>query len=144
MNWYITEKRGSQKKKKKGSIFPQEIKDDSVTMWTMQAFTLKKYPAQLSLTAWINLIGGAQSAAFTVLIQHKPAAWSIAFNNIDFWSIVYAVIKECERISNYYFCFKWCFKRFICQMAGSCMLRYNNLHSTMVHWTKRTSFCDHV
>ncbi|KAK4572687.1 hypothetical protein RGQ29_030924 [Quercus rubra] len=55
-----------------------------------QAFTLKKYPAQLSLTAWINLIGGAQSAAFTVLIQHKPAAWSIAFNNIDFWSIVYA------------------------------------------------------
>ena len=63
----------------------------------MQAFTLKKYPAQLSLTAWINLIGGAQSAAFTVLIQHKPAAWSIAFNSIDFWSIVYAVrinVKE--------------------------------------------------
>ncbi|KAK4573047.1 hypothetical protein RGQ29_031143 [Quercus rubra] len=57
-----------------------------------QAFTLKKYPAQLSLTAWINLIGGAQSAAFTVLIQHKPAAWSIAFNSIDFWSIVYAGI----------------------------------------------------
>ncbi|XP_050251540.1 WAT1-related protein At4g08300-like isoform X4 [Quercus robur] len=76
----------------------------SWSLWYIrQAFTLKKYPAQLSLTAWINLIGGAQSAAFTVLIQHKPAAWSIAFNNIDFWSIVYAVIKECERISNYYF-----------------------------------------
>ncbi|KAL4596421.1 hypothetical protein ACB092_12G163100 [Castanea dentata] len=63
----------------------------SWSLWYIrQAFTLKKYPAQLSLTAWINLIGGAQSAAFTVLIQHKPAAWSIAFNNIDFWSIVYA------------------------------------------------------
>ncbi len=61
-------------------------------MWTLQGITLKKYPAQLSLTAWINLIGAAQSAAFTVLIQHKPAAWSIAFN-IDFWTIIYAVSR---------------------------------------------------
>ncbi|GMY06219.1 WAT1-related protein At4g08300-like isoform X5 [Fagus crenata] len=57
--------------------------------FVIAGITLKKYPAQLSLTAWINLIGAAQSAAFTVLIQHKPAAWSIAFN-IDFWTIIYA------------------------------------------------------
>ncbi|XP_041003162.1 WAT1-related protein At4g08300-like isoform X2 [Juglans microcarpa x Juglans regia] len=55
----------------------------------MQGITLKKYPAQLSLTAWINFIGAAQSAVFTVIILHKPAAWSIAFD-IDLWSIVYA------------------------------------------------------
>ncbi|KAG6662707.1 WAT1-related protein At4g08300-like [Carya illinoinensis] len=55
----------------------------------MQGITLKKYPAQLSLTTWINFIGAAQSAVFTVIILHKPAAWSIAFD-IDFWSIVYA------------------------------------------------------
>ncbi|XP_050144782.1 WAT1-related protein At4g08300-like [Malus sylvestris] len=80
-----------------------------------QAITLKKYPAQLSLTAWIYCIGAAQSAVFTLIIQHKQAAWSIRYNN-DFWSIIY---------------------------AGVVCSGYNNLHSTMVHKTKRTRFCDH-
>ncbi|KAM3708205.1 hypothetical protein ACJW31_02G080100 [Castanea mollissima] len=56
--------------------------------YIMQAFTLKRYPAQLSLTTWMSFVGGAQSAVFTVIIEHKPAAWAIGFN-IDFWSIVY-------------------------------------------------------
>ncbi|CAK9175031.1 unnamed protein product [Ilex paraguariensis] len=59
------------------------------SMWyIMQAYTLKRYPAQLSLTAWMNFVGAAQSAVFTVFIQHKPAAWAIGFN-IDFWSTLY-------------------------------------------------------
>ncbi|EOX94487.1 Nodulin MtN21 /EamA-like transporter family protein isoform 2 [Theobroma cacao] len=45
--------------------------------YIMQAFALKKYPVQLSLTAWIDCLGGAQSAVFAVFLQHKPAAWSI-------------------------------------------------------------------
>ncbi|XP_059447253.1 WAT1-related protein At5g07050-like [Corylus avellana] len=56
--------------------------------YIMQAFTLKRYPAQLSLTAWMSFIGGAQSAVFTVIIEHKRAAWTIGFN-IDFWSTIY-------------------------------------------------------
>ncbi|XP_059433644.1 WAT1-related protein At4g08300-like [Corylus avellana] len=64
----------------------------SWSIWyVMQGITMKKYPAPLSLTTWINFVGGAQSAVFTVLIQHKPAAWSIPFN-IEFWNIVYAGI----------------------------------------------------
>ncbi|KAG6668668.1 hypothetical protein I3843_01G179100 [Carya illinoinensis] len=59
--------------------------------YIMQAFTLKRYPAQLSLTAWMSFIGGAQSAVFTVIIEHKPAAWTIGFN-IDFWSTIYGAI----------------------------------------------------
>ncbi|KAL5781773.1 hypothetical protein ACOSP7_006802 [Xanthoceras sorbifolium] len=59
------------------------------SLWfIMQAITLKRYPAPLSLTTWMSLLGAAQSAVFTVIIQHKPAAWSIGFN-IDFWSTVY-------------------------------------------------------
>ncbi|KAF8388217.1 hypothetical protein HHK36_026883 [Tetracentron sinense] len=54
-----------------------------------QAITLKKYPAQLSLTTWISFIGGAQSAVFTAFTQHKLEAWTIGFN-IDFWSTIYA------------------------------------------------------
>ncbi|KAJ0967291.1 hypothetical protein J5N97_024208 [Dioscorea zingiberensis] len=62
------------------------------SMWyVMQAITLKKYPAQLSLTTWMSFIGGVQSAVFTVCVVHKPAAWIIGFD-INLWSILYAGI----------------------------------------------------
>ncbi|KDP26552.1 hypothetical protein JCGZ_17710 [Jatropha curcas] len=65
------------------------------SMWfILQVYTLKKYPAQLSLTAWINFLGGAQSAVFTLFIQHKPGAWYISFD-INFWCILYAGIVIC-------------------------------------------------
>ncbi|KAM1234521.1 WAT1-related protein At4g08300-like [Malus sylvestris] len=73
----------------------------------MQAITLKKYPAQLSLTTWINCIGAAQSAVFTVTIQHKRVAWSIRYNN-DFWSIIYAGVV-CSGIM--VFIQLWCTKQ---------------------------------
>lgn len=56
--------------------------------YIMQAYTLKRYPAQLSLTTWMNFVGAAQSAVFTVIVQHKQAAWTIGFN-IDLWSTIY-------------------------------------------------------
>ncbi|MQL75863.1 hypothetical protein Taro_008228 [Colocasia esculenta] len=59
--------------------------------YIMQAVTLKKYPAQLSLTTWMNFLGSIQSAVFTVIIEHKPQAWAIGFN-IDLWSTLYAGI----------------------------------------------------
>ncbi|GFQ00697.1 wat1-related protein at4g08300 [Phtheirospermum japonicum] len=59
------------------------------SLWyIMQAYTLKRYPAQLSLTTWMNFVGAAQSAVFTVIVQHKQAAWTIGFD-IDLWSILY-------------------------------------------------------
>ncbi|XVE81812.1 hypothetical protein DITRI_Ditri15bG0096100 [Diplodiscus trichospermus] len=60
------------------------------SMWfIMQAFTLKRYPAPLSLTAWMSLVGAAQSAVFTVIVEHKAAAWTMGFN-IDLWATLYA------------------------------------------------------
>ncbi|CDO99217.1 unnamed protein product [Coffea canephora] len=56
--------------------------------YIMQAYTLKRYPAQLSLTTWMNFVGAAQSAVFTVIAHHKRADWTIGFN-IDFWSTIY-------------------------------------------------------
>ncbi|XP_051127863.1 WAT1-related protein At4g08300-like [Andrographis paniculata] len=56
--------------------------------YIMQAYTLKRYPAQLSLATWMNFIGAAQSAVFTVIVQHKQAEWTIGFN-IDLWSTLY-------------------------------------------------------
>ncbi|KAK4755701.1 hypothetical protein SAY87_009458 [Trapa incisa] len=61
----------------------------ALSIWyIMQAYTLKRYPAQLSLTTWMCFLGGAQSAVFTVIIKHKAADWSIGFN-IDLWSTLY-------------------------------------------------------
>ncbi|KAF3328236.1 WAT1-related protein [Carex littledalei] len=61
----------------------------SWSIWyIMQAVTLKRYPAQLSLTAWMSLIGGAQSAIFTACIERKPEVWIIGFD-VKLWSIIY-------------------------------------------------------
>ncbi|KAG5246317.1 WAT1-related protein [Salix suchowensis] len=60
----------------------------------MQAYTLKRYPAQLSLAAWINGVGAAQSAVFTVFMQHKQSAWCIR-SRLVFWSIIYAGVISC-------------------------------------------------
>lgn len=52
---------------------------------------MRKYPAQMSLTAWISFIGGAQSAVFAFLVQHEPGVWSVKMFGIDFWAITYCV-----------------------------------------------------
>ncbi|XP_038722604.1 WAT1-related protein At5g07050-like isoform X2 [Tripterygium wilfordii] len=56
--------------------------------YIMQAFTLNRYPAQLSLTTWMSFLGALQSAFFTAIVQHKPPAWRIGFD-IDLWSTIY-------------------------------------------------------
>ncbi|XP_027367282.1 WAT1-related protein At5g07050-like [Abrus precatorius] len=59
------------------------------SLWfIMQAITLKRYPAQLSLTTWMCLVGATQSAVFTVIAEHNRSAWTIGFN-IDLWSTLY-------------------------------------------------------
>ncbi|KAG4983741.1 hypothetical protein JHK87_028490 [Glycine soja] len=54
----------------------------------MQAATLKRYPAQLSLVTWMSFVGAAQSAVFTVIVEHNRSAWTIGLN-IDLWSTIY-------------------------------------------------------
>ncbi|KAH9729425.1 WAT1-related protein [Citrus sinensis] len=59
------------------------------SFYIMQAFTLKKYPAKLSISAWMNCIGAAQSAVYTIIVQPKAAAWSTT-SGIDLWCIIYS------------------------------------------------------
>ncbi|XP_075086081.1 WAT1-related protein At4g08290-like [Nicotiana tabacum] len=56
--------------------------------YIMQAYTLRGYPAQLSLTTWMSFIGATQSGFYTVIVLHKQTAWTMGFN-IDFWSTMY-------------------------------------------------------
>ncbi|XP_028184243.1 WAT1-related protein At5g07050-like isoform X3 [Glycine soja] len=59
--------------------------------YIMQAATLKRYPAQLSLVTWMSFVGAAQSAVFTVIVEHNRSAWTIGLN-IDLWSTIYGGI----------------------------------------------------
>ncbi|TKY52727.1 WAT1-related protein [Spatholobus suberectus] len=62
----------------------------SWSLWyILQAIIVKKYPVQLSLTAWINCMGAAQSAAFTVLVQDKLTTWFIT-STVELCCILYA------------------------------------------------------
>ncbi|KAL2323451.1 hypothetical protein Fmac_027830 [Flemingia macrophylla] len=75
----------------KDDLFKEFISDKWLTAIKAirKAIIVKKYPAQLTLTAWINCMGAVQSAAFTVLVQHKPTAWFIT-STIELSCILYA------------------------------------------------------
>ncbi|KAG6574923.1 WAT1-related protein, partial [Cucurbita argyrosperma subsp. sororia] len=75
----------------KGSVLTVSSCISWALSYIMQAFTLKRYPAQLSLTTWMNLIGAAQTGVFALLTQHKPGVWKVGIN-IDLWCIIYAGI----------------------------------------------------
>ncbi|PKU78876.1 WAT1-related protein At2g39510-like [Dendrobium catenatum] len=75
----------------KGSIFTVTSCVTWSVWYIMQAITLQKYPAQLSLTTWMSFIGGAQSAVFALYVEHKASAWIIKFD-IDLWSTLYGGI----------------------------------------------------
>ncbi|XVF80938.1 hypothetical protein PTKIN_Ptkin15bG0115800 [Pterospermum kingtungense] len=76
----------------KGSILTVASCITWSSWFIMQAVILKKYPAQLSLTAWMDCLGGAQSAVFAAFLNHTPAAWSVTMLGIDFWAITYCGI----------------------------------------------------
>jgi hypothetical protein len=57
----------------------------------IQAPILKRYPAQLSLTAFTHLIGAVESAVIAVICEYKKSnLWAIGWN-IELLSVVYSV-----------------------------------------------------
>ncbi|MFQ6639803.1 hypothetical protein Gotur_016810 [Gossypium turneri] len=57
----------------------------SIVGWSsffiLQSFTLKKYPAELSLTAWICFMGTVQDAGLSFIMVRDLSAWKIGFNS---------------------------------------------------------------
>ncbi|CAL9170660.1 unnamed protein product [Musa hybrid cultivar] len=50
------------------------------SLFILQAATLKKYDAPLSLTSLICFVGTLQAIAVTLIMEHKPSAWRIGFD----------------------------------------------------------------
>lgn len=70
----------------------------------MQAVTLRKYPAQLSLTALVCGLGTLQSIAVTFVMEHKPSVWSIGWD-MNLLAAAYAVSLSFHlsiHLRNYY------------------------------------------
>ncbi|KAK6125185.1 hypothetical protein DH2020_041071 [Rehmannia glutinosa] len=50
------------------------------SFFILQAITMRKYTAHLSLTALVCFMGTLQSIAVTFVMEHKPHAWAIGFD----------------------------------------------------------------
>ena len=60
-------------------------------IWDIQAITLKAYPAELSLTAWICLLGTAEGTVLALVMERGNAAvWSIGWGT-QLLAAVYSV-----------------------------------------------------
>lgn len=64
----------------KGSIFLIIATLAWASFFILQAITLKRYTAHLSLTTWVVFLGTLQSIAVTFVMEHKPSAWSIGWD----------------------------------------------------------------
>ncbi|GLT63362.1 hypothetical protein SLA2020_359320 [Shorea laevis] len=47
----------------------------------LQSFTLKKYPAELSLTAWICLMGMVEGSIVTLVMERNMSVWVIGWDS---------------------------------------------------------------
>lgn len=84
----------------------------SVLTWSaciaFQAPILKRYPAQLSLTALMSLIGAVESALMAVILEYKkPNVWAIGWN-IELLSVVYSAVV-CSAVGM--FLLAWCISK---------------------------------
>lgn len=60
------------------------------SFFILQAVTLRKYSAQLSLTALVCFMGTLQSIAVTFVMEHKASAWAIGWD-MNLLAAAYAV-----------------------------------------------------
>ncbi|RHN79068.1 hypothetical protein MtrunA17_Chr1g0172881 [Medicago truncatula] len=78
---------------------PENVNDPTGAHWLLgvsafyilQATSLRKYPANMSLATWVCFVGALQSFVVTILMERKhPEAWSLGLNSRLF-APVYAV-----------------------------------------------------
>jgi len=47
----------------------------------VQSFTLKEYPAELSLTAWICFMGAAEGGVISLIFVRDLKAWALGWDS---------------------------------------------------------------
>ncbi|KAF8398187.1 hypothetical protein HHK36_017113 [Tetracentron sinense] len=78
---YVTDTTGTTDKDwLKGSILLIIATFAWASFFILQAITMKKYTAHISLTALVCFMGTLQSIAVTFVMEHKPSVWSIGWD----------------------------------------------------------------
>ncbi|XVE55359.1 hypothetical protein DITRI_Ditri03aG0152300 [Diplodiscus trichospermus] len=49
--------------------------------YALQSITIKKYPAEISLSSLICLAGAIQSLAIALVVEHHPSRWAVGWNS---------------------------------------------------------------
>ncbi|KAK7301343.1 hypothetical protein RJT34_12206 [Clitoria ternatea] len=63
--------------------------------YILQAITLRKYPAEMSLATWICFVGALQSTAVTIFMERKdPHAWSLGLDSRLFASAYAGIVTS--------------------------------------------------
>ncbi|KAI5394405.1 WAT1-related protein At4g08290 [Lathyrus oleraceus] len=63
--------------------------------YILQAITLKKYPAEMSLATWVCFIGALQSSAVTIFMErHSPEAWVLGLDSRLFASLYAGIVTS--------------------------------------------------
>ena len=60
------------------------------SFFILQAVTMRRYTAQLSLTTLVCFIGTLQSIAVTFVVEHRPSVWTIGWD-MNLLAAAYAV-----------------------------------------------------
>nr|KYP71362.1 Auxin-induced protein 5NG4 [Cajanus cajan] len=63
------------------------------SFYILQSITVKRYPAELSLSSLICLMGALQSAVVALIADHNPRAWAIGFD-YTLYGPLYTVIMS--------------------------------------------------
>ncbi|KAA8517335.1 hypothetical protein F0562_017616 [Nyssa sinensis] len=78
---YVTDTTGTTDKNwLKGSILLIIATFAWASFFIVQAITLRRYSAQLSLTSLVVFLGTLQSIAVTFVMEHKPSVWTIGWD----------------------------------------------------------------
>lgn len=119
------------------------------SFFIIQAVTLKKYSAQLSLTALVCFMGTLQSIAVTFVMEHRPSVWSIGWDT-NLLAAAYAVIKTTLSLSLIYLYYQFksykykliIYFLYICMtVSGYSLFKHRLLCSRACHAEKRTRVC---
>ncbi|XP_061341937.1 WAT1-related protein At4g08290-like [Gastrolobium bilobum] len=63
--------------------------------YILQAITLRKYPAEMSLATWICFVGALQSTAVTIFMErNNPHAWSLGLDSRLFASAYSGIVTS--------------------------------------------------
>ncbi|XVF39367.1 hypothetical protein PTKIN_Ptkin01aG0029100 [Pterospermum kingtungense] len=62
--------------------------------YVLQSITIKKYPAEISLSSLICLAGAIQSLAIALAVEHHPSGWAVGWNSRLFAPLYSGIVSS--------------------------------------------------